>query len=147
MQELLPELVEVVTAACEAYATTAEAQSVSMKVDVPEKIELPLERARMERVFLNLIDNALDAMPGGGSLHISAQADDTAVMVSVEDSGPGISPQVRPRLFQPFATVGKKNGVGLGLALSQQAVLDHGGELWADASATTGARFIVKLPL
>ena len=163
VQELLQELVEVgrgksipsevcrlkdiVTAACEAYATTAEAQSVSMQVDVPEKIELPLERARMERVFLNLIDNALDAMPGGGSLHISAQADDTAVMVSVEDSGPGISPQVRPRLFQPFATVGKKNGVGLGLALSQQAVLDHGGELWADASVTTGARFILKLPL
>lgn len=163
VQELLQELVEVgrgksipsevcrlkdiVAAACEAYATTAEAQQVSVCVDVPEKIELPLERARMERVFLNLIDNALDAMPGGGSLHISAESDDTAVMVSVEDSGPGISPQVRPRLFQPFATAGKKNGVGLGLALSQQAVLDHGGELWADASVTTGARFVVKLPL
>jgi signal transduction histidine kinase len=163
VQELLQELVEVgrgksipsevcrlkdiVTAACEAYATTAEAQSVSMQVDVPERIELPLERARMERVFLNLIDNALDAMPGGGSLHISAESDATAVMVSVEDSGPGISPQVRPRLFQPFATAGKKNGVGLGLALSQQAVIDHGGELWADATVTTGARFVVKLPL
>ena len=121
--------------------------AVLMSVDVPEKIELPLERARMERVFLNLIDNALDAMPGGGSLHISAETNATAVVVSVEDSGPGISPQVRPRLFQPFATVGKKNGVGLGLALSQQAVLDHGGELWADAATTKGARFLVKLPL
>jgi signal transduction histidine kinase len=163
VQELLQELVEVgrgksipsevcrlkdiVTAACDAYATTAEAQLVSMSVDVPDRIELPLERARMERVFLNLIDNALDAMPGGGSLHISAETDSTAVVVSVEDSGPGISPQVRPRLFQPFATVGKKNGVGLGLALSQQAVLDHGGELWADAAPTKGARFLLKLPL
>lgn len=163
VQELLQELVEVgrgksipsevcrlkdiVTAACEAYATTAEAQSVSVSVDVPDKIELPLERARMERVFLNLIDNALDAMPGGGSLHISAETDSTAVLVSVEDSGPGISPQVRPRLFQPFATAGKKNGVGLGLALSQQAVLDHGGELWADQAPTKGARFLLKLPL
>jgi signal transduction histidine kinase len=163
VQELLQELVEVgrgksipsevcrlkdiVTAACEAYATTAEAQSVSVRVDVPERIELPLERARMERVFLNLIDNALDAMPGGGSLHISAETCETAVVVSVEDSGPGISPQVRPRLFQPFATSGKKNGVGLGLALSQQAVLDHGGELWADAATKTGARFMLKLPL
>ena len=101
----------------------------------------------MERVFLNLIDNALDAMPDGGSLHISAEAYETTVIVSVEDSGPGISPQVLPRLFQPFATSGKKNGVGLGLALSQQAVIDHGGELWADASTTTGARFMVKLPL
>jgi signal transduction histidine kinase len=140
-------LQDIVSAACEAYASTAEAQSVSVRVDIPEKIELPLERARMERVFLNLIDNALDAMPGGGSLHISAQTSDQAVVVSVEDSGPGISPQVRPRLFQPFATAGKKNGVGLGLALSQQAVLDHGGELWADATITTGARFMLKLPL
>jgi signal transduction histidine kinase len=163
VQELLQELVEVgrgksipsevcrlkdiVSAACDAYATTAEAQSVAMSVDVPEKIELPLERARMERVFLNLIDNALDAMPGGGSLHIAAEAFESTVLVSVEDSGPGISPQVRPRLFQPFATLGKKNGVGLGLALSQQAVLDHGGELWADASTTKGARFLLKLPL
>ena len=95
VQELLQELVEVgrgksipsevcrlkdiVTAACEAYATTAEAQSVSMNVDVPEKIELPLERARMERVFLNLIDNALDAMPTGGSIHISAETEAHAV--------------------------------------------------------------------
>jgi signal transduction histidine kinase len=163
VQELLQELVEVgrgktipsevcrlkdiVAAACDAYATTAEAQSVSVRVDVPEMIELPLERARMERVFLNLIDNALDAMPTGGSIHISAEMEEAAVVVSVEDSGPGISPQVRPRLFQPFATLGKKNGVGLGLALSQQAVLDHGGELWADAATKTGARFLLKLPL
>ena len=101
----------------------------------------------MERVFLNLIDNALDVMPGGGSLHISAATEDSSVVISVEDSGPGISPQIRPRLFQPFATVGKKNGVGLGLALSQQVVIDHGGEMWADASTTTGARFLLKLPL
>lgn len=163
VQELLQELVEVgrgktipsevcrlkdiITAACDAYATTADAQSVSVKVDVPDLIELPLERARMERVFLNLIDNALDAMPAGGSLHISAETENSSVVVSVEDSGPGISPQVRPRLFQPFATLGKKNGVGLGLALSQQAVIDHGGELWADASTTAGARFMLKLPL
>jgi signal transduction histidine kinase len=163
VQELLQELVEVgrgksipsemcrlkdiVDAACEAYASTAEAQSVSINVDIPERIELPLERARMERVFLNLIDNALDAMPDGGSLHISTVSLENAVIVTVEDSGPGISPQVRPRLFQPFATAGKKNGVGLGLALSQQAVLDHGGELWADQATKAGARFMLKLPL
>ena len=163
VQDLLQELVEVgrgktipsevcrlkdiVTAACDAYATTADAQDVSVEVDVPDAIELPCERARMERVFLNLIDNALDVMPGGGSLHISAATEDSSVVISVEDSGPGISPQIRPRLFQPFATVGKKNGVGLGLALSQQVVIDHGGEMWADASTTIGARFLLKLPL
>jgi signal transduction histidine kinase len=163
MQELLQELVEVgggkgqgvevcrlkdiVTAAEEVYADAAEAQSVDIRVDVPETIELPLERARMERVFLNLIDNALGAMPSGGSLEIAAEASGKSVVVKVEDTGPGIAPEIRPRLFQPFVTAGKKNGVGLGLALSQQAVLDHGGELWADANNGAGARFFIKLPL
>jgi signal transduction histidine kinase len=65
----------------------------------------------------------------------------------VQDSGPGISPQIRQQLFQPFVTAGKKNGVGLGLAFSHQTVLDHGGDLWAGADAGEGACFFVKLPL
>ena len=163
MQELLQELVEVgrgksqasevcrlkdiVSAACEAYADAAEAQSVAVRVDVPDHIELPLERARMERVFLNLIDNALNAMPAGGSIEIAAEASGQMVVVRVQDTGPGIAPQIRTRLFQPFVSAGKKNGVGLGLALSHQTVLDHGGELWADSDAGAGARFFIKLPL
>jgi signal transduction histidine kinase len=163
VQQLLQELVDVgrgksgvseacrlrdiVTAACEVYASAAETQSVTIRIAVPETIELPLERAKMERVFLNLIDNALGAMPGGGSLEISAQTCDRSVVVSVQDTGPGIAPEMRPRLFQPFATAGKKNGVGLGLALSHQTVLDHGGQLWEDSGAAAGACFFVKLPL
>lgn len=163
MQQLLQELVdtgrgtptgaevcrlkEIITAASEVYASAAEAQSVAVEIDVPEQIELPLERARMERVFLNLIDNALEAMPGGGRLRIAAETHNHSVVVRVQDTGPGIAPEIRARLFQPFVTAGKKNGVGLGLAFSHQTVLDHGGELWADAESTQGARFFVKLPL
>lgn len=163
VQELLQELVDVgrgksrasevcrlrdvVAAACDVYASTAEAQSVAMHIDVPDEIELPLERARIERVFLNLIDNALAAMPSGGSLNVSAKTSDSAVVVTVQDTGPGIAPEIRRRLFQPFVTAGKKNGIGLGLALSQQAVLDHGGALWADTESESGARLYVKLPL
>ena len=163
MRELLQELVdagrgtptgaevcrlkEIVTAASEVYAGAAETQSVALEIDIPEEIELPLERARMERVFLNLIDNALEAMPSGGRLSIAAETRDHSVVVRVQDTGPGIAPEIRARLFEPFATVGKKNGVGLGLAFSHQTVLDHGGELWADAQAGQGARFFVKLPL
>jgi signal transduction histidine kinase len=163
MQQLLQELVdtgrgtatgaavcrlkEIVTAASEVYAGAAEVQSVAMEIDVPEQIELPLERARMERVFLNLIDNALEAMPAGGRLQIAAETHDHSVVVRVQDTGPGIAPEIRARLFQPFVTAGKRNGVGLGLAFSHQTVLDHGGELWADAESTGGARFFVKLPL
>ena len=163
MQQLLQELVDsrrgksnsaevcrlkdVIGAAYEVYSGTAESQSVAVKIEVPEEIELPLERARMERVFLNLIDNALEAMPRGGRLRIAAETYDHSVVVRVQDTGPGIAPEIRARLFQPFVTAGKKNGVGLGLAFSHQTVLDHGGELWADAETTQGARFFVKLPL
>jgi len=163
MQQLLQELVDtgrgrstssevcrlkdIVTAACEVFAPAAEAQSVAIEVDVPDDIELPLERARMERVFLNLIDNSLGMMPTGGTLRITAKAEGSAVIVRVQDSGPGIPSQIRARLFQPFVSSGKKNGVGLGLAFSHQAVLDHGGKLWADPNTRQGACFLVQLPL
>jgi signal transduction histidine kinase len=163
MQELLQELVDsvrgnstgaemcrlkdIISAAYDVYAGAADAQSVSVEINVPEEIELPLERARLERVFLNLIDNALAVMPGGGRLSISAEVSGHQAIIQVQDTGPGISPHVRQHLFQPFVTAGKKNGIGLGLAFSHQTVLDHGGELWADADAGHGACFFVKLPL
>ena len=140
-------LKEVVAAAFEVYAGTADAQSVAVEIAVPEELELPLERARMERVFLNLIDNALGMMPGGGKLEISAEKSGQSVVVKVADTGPGIAPQIRSQLFQPFVTMGKKNGVGLGLAFSHQTVLDHGGELWVDPDDRPGARFFIRLPL
>jgi len=116
-------------------------------MDVPDGIELPLERARMERVFLNLIDNSLGAMPMGGTLSITARTEASSVMVRVQDTGPGIPSQIRARLFQPFVSAGKKNGIGLGLAFSHQTVLDHGGKLWADPDARQGACFVIQLPL
>src|SRR6202163_4642090 len=139
-------LKDIVSAACEVFRETAESQSVTIEAEVPESIELPLERARIERVFLNLIDNALGMMPKGGRLRITAAAEGSSVLVRVQDTGPGIPPQIRSRLFQPFVTAGKKNGVGLGLAFSHQAVLDHGGKLWADPEAAEGACFLIQLP-
>jgi len=163
MQELLQELVDtgrgrststevcrlrdIVSAACEVFSPTAEAQSVTVRVDVPDGIELPLERARMERVFLNLIDNSLGVMPLGGTLSISAKTEAASVTVRVQDTGPGIPSQIRARLFQPFVSAGKKNGIGLGLAFSHQTVLDHGGKLWADLDSRQGACFLIQLPL
>jgi len=162
MQQLLQELVDagrgrsssaevcrlkdIVSAACEVFSATADAQSVVIETDVPEDIELPLERARIERVFLNLIDNALGMMPKGGRLRITAGVEGTSVLVRVQDTGPGILPQIRARLFEPFVTAGKKNGVGLGLAFSHQTVLDHGGKLWADPDQKEGACFLIQLP-
>jgi signal transduction histidine kinase len=138
---------EVVSAAVDSLTTAANAQSVRIQMDVPESIEVALERDRMERVFLNLIDNALDVMPEGGSIRIWAAVDRGSVVVSVADTGPGIAPEIRDRLFQPFVTAGKKNGLGLGLALSRQTVLDHGGDMWTEGTERQGACFKLRLPV
>jgi signal transduction histidine kinase len=137
---------DVICAAVEDSRQTAELQNVQIHVEVPADLELPLERARMERVFLNLIGNALEMMPGGGEVRIVSRREPGSIMVTVQDTGPGISPEIRSRLFQPFVTAGKKNGLGLGLALSRQTLVDHGGEMWIETTGERGARFGLRLP-
>lgn len=131
-------------ASCEATGA-AEREGIEILMDVPEQIEIPLARIRLERVFVNLIANALEAMPGGGAIWITARKAGDRALIAVEDNGPGIPAGIRSRLFEPFVTAGKKEGLGLGLALSRRTVRDHGGELWVEPSA--GARFVVSLPL
>src|SRR5581483_2066820 len=102
--------------------------------------------SRMERAFVNLVGNAVEAMPEGGEVRIMASVDDGSVLVEVQDSGPGIAPEIRSQLFQPFVSAGKRNGLGLGLALSRQTVLEHGGDMWVESVAGRGARFSFRLP-
>jgi signal transduction histidine kinase len=146
---------DVVSAAWSAVEATADAKKVAMVSDVPEGIECPMERARMERVFRNLFENAVEVMPEGGTVSITLgsarngdEPKDAQIEIVVKDTGPGIRPEVRARLFQPFVTLGKKNGLGLGLALSRQTLLDHGGDLWVDGVERTGAgaEFHMRLP-
>jgi signal transduction histidine kinase len=139
-------LSEVIAAASDLQASPAEQQGVRIDAAIDPSIELPLERARIERVFLNLIGNALEAMPNGGCVEIRAERNGDCVLIRVDDTGPGIPASVRKHLFQPFVSEGK-NGLGLGLALSRQTLLDHGGDLWAEATESSGARFRLRLPV
>jgi signal transduction histidine kinase len=140
-------LSEIVTSARDELVRSAEMQSVSITCEVPENIEVVVSRDRLERVFINLISNAIDAMPEGGHVQIGARIEAGSVTVLVDDTGPGISDEAWPNLFRPFASFGKKNGLGLGLALSRQSLLDTGGDLWVEKRATPGARFVMRLPL
>jgi signal transduction histidine kinase len=140
-------LAEVISAAIDSQGAAAAERGVSITADVPEGIEVSIERNRIERVFLNLIGNAMEAMPQGGEITIRAGSTDGGAVVEVADTGPGISEHIRAQLFQPFVTHGKRSGLGLGLALARQAVLDHGGDMWVDSEPGRGARFHVRLPL
>jgi signal transduction histidine kinase len=135
---------EVITAASSAV-WPAGGRNVQIVIEVPEGIEVPLIRPRMQSVFFNLIVNALEAMPTGGRLHIAAREAGSCVLIEMEDTGPGIPHGIRSRLFEPFVTAGKQHGVGLGLTLARQTVLDHGGDIWVEPAA--GARFVIRLPL
>jgi signal transduction histidine kinase len=137
---------EVASAACDSLASAAQSQGVDISLSIAPEIELPVERSRMERAFVNLIANALEAMPDGGSIAISAELAGESVVVHVSDNGPGIAPEIRSQLFQPFVTAGKRNGLGLGLALSRQTVIEHGGDMWIDSQPGRGARFSFRLP-
>jgi signal transduction histidine kinase len=136
---------DVIAAASEAASPAAEKQRVRILNNVPGGIEIPMARSRMERVFFNLIANALEAMPHGGEIRIGARRTDNCALIEVEDTGPGIPRGIRDRLFEPFVTAGKDHGLGLGLALSRQTVLDHGGDMWTEPAA--GASFTIRLPL
>jgi len=137
---------DVVLAASDALADEAAVRRVAIRCEVPEQIELPLDRSAMERVFQNLIGNAVEAMPEGGTVAVRAQSQDHSTLIAVEDTGPGIPEEVKAHLFEPFASAGKRHGMGLGLALSRQTVLDHGGDLAVTSSTPHGTTFVVRLP-
>lgn len=136
---------DVIAAAWSAIENEAGSRSVSLVSEVADNLECPMQRARMERVFLNLFENAVEVMGTGGSVHVRAHSDQSSILIVIQDTGPGIRPEVRGRLFQPFVTFGKKNGLGLGLALSRQTLLDHGGDLWVNGNGP-GAEFQMRLP-
>jgi signal transduction histidine kinase len=136
---------KVITAASDAASIATENSRVLIVLGVPEGIQLPLVRRRMERVFFNLIANALEAMPTGGQLSIGARKTGKVVLIELEDTGPGIPHAIRECLFEPFVTADKPDGLGLGLALSRMTVLDHGGDIWTEPAS--GARFVIRLPL
>jgi signal transduction histidine kinase/CheY-like chemotaxis protein len=107
------------------------------------------DRIQLLQVLENLVHNAADAMPGGGRLHIRAdnrtEPDGMMVAIIVEDSGPGIAPELWDNIFDPYYST-KVNGHGLGLAASQAIMQQHGGQLLVGASALGGAAFTMILP-
>jgi CheY-like chemotaxis protein len=96
---------------------------------------------------MNLLFNALDAMPQGGALTFTTAVDDDRVVCTVEDTGAGMSEEVRRRCFEPFFTTKAEQGTGLGLSIAYGIVTRHGGEIEAWSRLGTGSRFTVRLPV
>ncbi len=117
------------------------------------KFHITVDPERLEQVFRNLIINAVNAMPNGGSLTISTDLINTDIAnksyyveIKIKDTGIGMSDDSLERLFEPFHTT-KKGGMGLGLTISRRIIEQHGGSIRAESAPAAGTTFIVKLPV
>lgn len=120
---------------------------IRVRLNLPETLPPVLaSSSQLAQVFLNLILNAIEAMPNGGELSISARVVGKQVEVAFTDSGPGIAPEAMSRIFEPFFTT-KEDGTGLGLAISHSIIQRHGGSLTAHNAPGGGAVFTVTLPI
>ncbi len=127
-------------------------RGTSAQVEIESAMEAGLPRVRIDpeqikRVLVNLLDNAVEAMGGRGTVTIAASRDrDTgAVRLEIADQGPGIRPEDRDRLFVPYFST-KKSGTGLGLAIVHRIVSDHSGRIRVEDNQPRGARFVIELP-
>lgn len=116
-------------------------------VDPAPDLELPFQPTRLSRLFYNLVNNAVQEMPDGGKILIRLAHETGALRIEVQDTGPGIAPEIAQQLFRPFATHGKAHGTGLGLSICKKIVEDHGGRIWVQSAPDRGATFCFTLPL
>ncbi|MBB5036135.1 two-component system sensor histidine kinase NtrB [Prosthecobacter dejongeii] len=116
---------------------------LDLRADMPV---MPLDADQMKQAMYNLIRNACQAMPQGGSLTIQGSYTDFEVRLSFEDSGKGISPEQMGKLFQPFSTT-RATGTGLGLLIVRRIIREHGGEIDIESRAGKGTRVSLWLPL
>ncbi|AMV27126.1 Sporulation kinase A [Gemmata sp. SH-PL17] len=140
------DLTAVAESAVQLVRGRAGQQGVTIRFIPPGAITLDADPAQLRQVVVNLMLNALDAMPTGGTLELTVGRDTADATLTVTDTGPGITPAMLPRLFEPFAT-GKETGVGLGLVVSRRIVEDHGGVLHGFNRPVGGATFVMRLPI
>jgi len=148
------EVVDIDAAILEVTALTrSEAAKTGVTVGTQLAGELPriqCDRVQLQQVMLNLIVNAIQSMrdveDGNRELHISTQSiEPEGVCVAVRDTGPGLSPESLPRLFEPFYTT-KPDGMGMGLSICRSIIEAHGGRLWATGCEPRGALFQFTVP-
>src|SRR6056297_510945 len=123
-----------------------EAAGVEVKLHLESDRTVLMARTELQQVIVNLILNAVHAMAGGGTLTIRVFDEGESVAIHVEDTGHGITPEVRKRIFDPFYTTKQAEGTGLGLSISQTLITRAGGQLSVTSTPGEGSCFRIHLP-
>ncbi len=126
----------------------AEASNIHITLDLENqsKAKVMGDDSELREVLVNMVFNAVDAMPAGGRLSLSTRNDGESVVISIADTGVGMDPEVRSRIFDPFFTTKGKAGLGLGLAVSFGIIRRHGGTIEVDSEPGHGTEFRIILP-
>jgi signal transduction histidine kinase/ActR/RegA family two-component response regulator len=127
----------------------AEASGVhiSLDVQVRSKSKVMGDESELREVLINMVFNAVDAMPNGGRLTLSAEDVDDSVVISIADTGCGMAPEIRSRIFDPFFTTKGKAGMGLGLAVGFGIIRRHEGTITTTSEVSQGTTFRISLPV
>ena len=143
------DLVEITQKVINALADEARIFGVAVRLDTLSIPHITAERIQIEQVLVNVIRNAIEAVSEVDIrerwVRIRLRLTDDAVEIEIEDNGPGVLPEIAQHLFEPFET-SKQRGMGLGLSLSREIVMAHGGSLQWDSTVEVGARFVLRLP-
>ena len=130
-------------------AARARLQGANLRTDLPpQPIRLVADFEQLRQVLVNLLFNALEAMPDGGTVTIGTRKDTERgdVIMTVSDTGKGLRPGIGEHLFDPFVST-KDAGTGLGLSISRRIIEDHAGSITARAGESCGTVFEVRLPV
>jgi two-component system nitrogen regulation sensor histidine kinase NtrY len=120
--------------------------TIDCKLELDESLgTIAADPDLLHRAFSNLVLNAMDAMPDGGTLRLRSRGDDGKVIVEISDTGSGLTPEECERIFTPYYT-SKQHGTGLGLAIVQSVVSDHGGRISVQSEPGRGTTFVIELP-
>jgi GAF domain-containing protein len=144
-------LQDVIEAVANTMRPLAVKKSIDLRAEYDESLDLiPMDGARIKQVLLNLVGNAVKFTPEAGKIWVRAAAENGEVQIEVKDTGPGIPPEDRDRIFLEFQQVGKDagkpQGTGLGLALAKKFVEMHGGKIWVESEVGKGSTFAFSLP-
>jgi len=119
--------------------------TIELTSHVPDKPTLLLDKTRMQRVVINLVRNAIDAMPEGGKISVTSGGDAQTVELTVADTGPGIPDELKEQIWKPLKTT-KAKGIGLGLAICKRFVEAHSGRIEVLSESGKGTSFKIILP-
>ena len=146
INDLIQEIIEIIVPR---YKREAQLKGIEYKLELNLGNTSPImgDSAALREVILNLINNALDAMPDGGKLSIQTTQKNEKVLVFISDTGTGIPENIQSKIFEPFYTTKGEKGNGLGLSIAASLIKQHKGGIYVDSIVNKGSIFMIELPV